>query len=65
VIALPIIALIEQVLKLICLLLEGTPIEQRRAASIAWFHTTWPLVAWAIPEEPRKQVEQIMADVKA
>ena len=62
--SLPILALIEQVLRLINNLIEGTPLEQRRAAAIAWYHATWPLVSWAIPADTRKQVEQIMSEVK-
>jgi hypothetical protein len=65
VIAAPIIALIEQILRLINLLIEGTPIEQRRATAIAWFHATWPFVSWALPADIRKQVEEIMARVQA
>lgn len=62
-ISLPILAVIEQVLRLINNLIEGTPMEQRRANAIGWYKATWPLVAWAIPVETRKQIEEIMAKV--
>ncbi len=64
-IALPVLAVIEQVLRLINNLIEGTPMEQRRATALGWYAATWPLVAWAIPPDIRKQVEDIMAKVQA
>lgn len=35
--------LITQALKLLSLLLEGTPIELREAKAIAWFWMWWPI----------------------
>ena len=63
-IAAPILAVIEQVLRLINNLIEGTPMEQRRATALGWYKATWPLVAWAIPEATRVQIEEIMKGVQ-
>jgi hypothetical protein len=59
-----ILPVIEQVLRLVNNLIEGTPIEQRRATALGWYQATWPLVAWAIPKETREQIEKIMSEVK-
>lgn len=64
-----IVALITELLKLINLLLEGVPIEQRRAQSIVWFWATWPglkavLKLGKVPDEALAQAEAMMKDVK-
>jgi hypothetical protein len=59
-----VLSVIEQVLRLINNLIEGTPMEQRRAVALGWYSATWPLVAWAIPADTRKQIEEIMAKVE-
>lgn len=53
-----------EVLRLINNILEGTPTEQRKANSILWFNTTWPIVKGIFPEATQKQVEAIMQGVK-
>lgn len=58
------IAAYTETIKLINLLLEGTPIEQRKANSIIWFNLTWPALKGIFPEEVQKQVETIMQGVK-
>ena len=59
-----VLSIIEQVLRLINNLIEGTPMEQRRAVALGWYRATWPLVAWAIPADTRAQIEAIMATVE-
>ena len=59
-----VLSVIEQVLRLINNLIEGTPMEQRRAVALGWYRVTWPLLAWAIPEAQRKQIEELMATVE-
>jgi len=59
------IPLIQEILRLVNNLLEGTPIEQRRASSIAWFQMTWPLVKGLLPAATQTQIEAIMSEVKA
>lgn len=56
--------LFEQLLKLFNLLIEGMPIEQRRANALIWFHLTWPIVAPLIPLEDRKAIEEAISKVK-
>lgn len=43
VITLAVLPLITETLKLVNLLIEGTPIEQRQAQARVWFLTWWPL----------------------
>jgi hypothetical protein len=59
-----VLSVIEQILRLINNLIEGTPMEQRRATALGWYRATWPLVAWAIPADTRKQIEEIMSQVQ-
>lgn len=42
-ITLAVLPLITETLKLVNLLIEGTPIEQRQAQARVWFLTWWPL----------------------
>jgi hypothetical protein len=53
-----------ETLKLINLILEGTPIEQRKANSIIWFNITWPVFKGAFPKEVQEQVDGVMKGVK-
>lgn len=53
-----------ELLRLINNILEGTPIEQRKANSVLWFNTTWPIVKGMFPKETQEQVETIMKEVK-
>ena len=56
---------IEWLLRLICLLIEGVPIEQRRATAVAWFWMWWPLVKGAIKNKDHQaQIESLMNSVK-
>lgn len=56
--------LVKEALRLANNLLEGTPVEQRRANAVIWFNTTWPLFKGLFPLETQKQVEEIMKNVK-
>lgn len=58
------IALATEILRLINNILEGTPIEQRKANAILWFNGTWPLVKGLFPEATQKQIEEIMKGIK-
>ncbi len=59
-----IVPLAVEILRLVNNLIEGTPLEQRRANAIIWFQTTWPLVKGLLPKETQLAVEALMADVK-
>ena len=59
-----ILELTKEVLRLINNLLEGTPIEQRKANAILWFNTTWPLMKNLFPAEIQTQVMELMKGVK-
>lgn len=54
---------IEQALRLVNLLLESTPIEQRRAQAVLWFNIWWPFWKLFLNDEQEKQVEKIMQGV--
>lgn len=54
---------IEWVLRLICLLIEGIPPEQRRATAITWFWMWWPMAKWWLNKEQETQIEAIMKGV--
>jgi hypothetical protein len=60
-----ILALLEQILRLINNLIEGTPMEQRRANALIWFHATWPIIKPMLPKDVQAAVEQAMASVTA
>lgn len=59
-------ALATQILKLITLLLEGVPIEQRRATAITWFWLNWPLAKLFLKmgRTPQDVIDQIEAGMK-
>ncbi len=57
-------AIIEYALKLACLILEGIPVEQRRASAVQWFWMWWPLTKNMLKPEQQKQVEEIMQEAK-
>lgn len=58
------LAFITEVVKLVNNILEGIPVEQRKANSIIWFNTTWPLVKHMFPKETQDQITAIMQGVK-
>lgn len=55
---------IEWALRLICLIIEGVPIEQRRATAMQWFYIWWPLGKLLVPKEYHTQIESIMKNIK-
>lgn len=55
---------IEIALRLVILLLEGIPPEQRKATAIVWWNMWWPIGKLWLKEDQRAQVESIMAGVK-
>jgi len=55
---------IEELLKLIRLIIEGVPIEQRRAEAVKWFYLWWPLSKLLVPKEYHAQIESIMKSIK-
>lgn len=64
-----IIPLITEIIKLINLILEGTPVEQRRANSMAWYFATWPVLKGLlsllkVPPEAIAQIEEQMKGVQ-
>lgn len=54
------LGLLEQAIKLIILLIEGIPPEQRRATAIAWFWMWWPAAKLFLRTEQEQQIEAIM-----
>lgn len=52
--------LIKEGLRLANNLLEGTPIEQRKAQAVAAFWITWPAAKLVLNDEQEKQIEGIM-----
>lgn len=54
--------LIEQILRLVNLLLESTDPAQRRASLLLWWHRTWPLMQIGLKPEVVKQIEGIVAE---
>ena len=60
------IPLIEQILKLVNNLLEGTPVEIRQANATAWFFLWWPLMKRILSRSGLSEAElaQIEENVK-
>lgn len=56
-------AVIEWILRLVVLLIEGIPPEQRRATAIAWFWMWWPVTKLWLKKEQQDQIEQIMNSI--
>ena len=57
---------IELALRLVILLLEGIPPEQRKATALVWWHMWWPVgKLWIRDKDQREQIEQIMKDAGA
>lgn len=56
------LGVIEAALRLACLLIEGTPMEQRRATALAWWALWWPLGKLILARQPEviKQIDAIM-----
>lgn len=61
-----IIPLIEQILKLVNNLLEGTPVEIRQANAVTWFFMWWPLGKRILQRNgfTAEEIAQIEANVK-
>lgn len=55
-----ILELLTEALRLANNLLEGTPIEQRKAQAIAAFWTTWPVAKLFLKKEQQDQIEAVM-----
>ena len=63
-ITLAVLPLITQALKLVNLLIEGTPIEQRQAQARVWFAVWYPLTKGilklnGVSDEELKQIEEL------
>lgn len=56
-------AVIEWVLRLVVLLLEGIPAEQRRATAIIWFWMWFPIGKWWLNADQQKQILEIMNSI--
>lgn len=54
---------VEWALRLVCLLIEGTPIEQRQATALQWFWMWWPVTKGLLKPEQQKQIEDVMQGV--
>lgn len=62
------ILLATNALKLIILILEGVPVEQRKAQALIWFHLWWPLTKSLLrlngtPPEVFEQVEKLVGAI--
>lgn len=51
---------VELILRIVILLLEGVPVEMRRATAIQWFWTWWPLGKRLLKKEYQGEVEAAM-----
>lgn len=56
---------VEAIAKVVVLILEGVPVEQRRASALVWFHMWYPLAKLFLSKEQEKQVEAILAKLGA
>lgn len=56
--------LANQILRLLNNLIEGCPMEERRAFAIMWYGATWPIIKGLFPEATRKSIESLMENVK-
>lgn len=55
---------IEWALRLVVLLIEGIPPEQRQATALIWFWMWWPIgKLWVKDEAVRNQIEDIMTKI--
>lgn len=64
-----ILPLVTEALKLVNLLIEGTPMDQRQAQARVWFLTWWPLTKGilrlnGVSEVELKQIEELAKGVK-
>lgn len=59
-----ILPLATEALRLANTLLEGVPVEQRRAQALAWWAMTWPLVRPFVPAEVRDKIEALMREAQ-
>lgn len=55
--------LVIKILDLVIKLLDGVPVEQRRAQAIAWFWTWWPVSKIFLKKEQEEQIEKIMRSI--
>lgn len=60
--------LINNILKLVILIVEGTPVEQRQANARIWFWTWWPATRFMlklgkVPDEALDSIEKAMKEV--
>lgn len=58
-----VLPLITEVLRLVNNIIEGKPMEQRRAEALIAFQVTKPLIYPLLTEEARQQVDQLMKGV--
>lgn len=54
---------VEAIAKVVGLILEGVPVEQRRASALVWFHMWYPLAKLFLSPAQEKQIEAIMAKI--
>lgn len=53
---------IEAVCRLVTTILEGIPVEQRRATALSWFWMWWPVTKRFLNKEQQEQIERIMQE---
>lgn len=63
------LSVIAEGLKLANTILEGVPVDQRRAQAMAWFWLTWPILKpWlkvaGTPDDAIAQIEALMKGTK-
>jgi len=58
--------LVAQILRLLNVLLEGVPVEQRQAQAAIWFWATWPMtkVFLKLGGTPQSAIDGIEAQMK-
>lgn len=54
---------VEAIAKVVALLLEGVPAEQRQASAVIWFYLWYPLAKTFLSKEQEKQIEAIMSQL--
>lgn len=59
----PIAGMVEQVIRLINNIIEGKPMEQRRAEAVAAWYLGWPLLKLFLKKEQEDQIEAIMKTI--
>lgn len=61
---LAVLPLVTEVIRLINNIIEGKPMEQRRAEAIIAFNLLWPIAKPVMPADVAAAVEKLMSEIK-